>query len=151
MIRFLALTVLLRASPVYAQVGLPLRHLFITSGFGNRVHPVTGSYGFHYGIDLRARSDTVLAVLDGRVENAGYNLFLGIFIRISSGPFTITYGHLSQCFVCIGDSLATGSPMGVTGSSGRVTGEHLHFAVQFFHRYIDPLTFLTAAEKISNH
>ena len=49
------------------MVCLPLRHLQITSGYGYRVHPLSGRYQFHKGIDLRARSDTVFAVLAGRV------------------------------------------------------------------------------------
>jgi murein DD-endopeptidase MepM/ murein hydrolase activator NlpD len=147
----LALTIVFQAALAWPQVSLPLRNLKITSGFGNRIHPVTGRYGFHSGVDLRAHADTVLSALNGLVDFAGYDPLLGVFITISSGPFLISYGHLSQCFVGIGDSLPAGSPIGITGSSGRVTGEHLHFAVRFYDRYIDPLTFLASAEKISNH
>ena len=147
----LALAAWLLPCLAWSQFSLPLKHLKVTSGFGNRIHPVTGCYAFHAGIDLRSHKDTVLSVLDGRVENTGFDALLGIFITIKSGPFLITYGHLSQCFVNKGDSLTAASPLGISGASGRVTGEHLHFAVQLFQRYIDPLTFLTAAEKITNH
>ena len=114
-ISLLALGALLWTGPAWSQVSLPLSHLNITSAFGNRVHPVTGLYCFHAGVDLRAHHDTVSTVLNGRVENAGYDPFLGIFIKITSGPFLITYGHLSQCFVNKGDSLVVASPIGITG------------------------------------
>ena len=123
---------------------LPLRHLQVTSAFGNRVHPITGIYCRHNGIDLRAGYDTVYAVMDSRVSETGHNPSLGIFIRTSNGPFLITCGHLSECFVRRGDSVAVGEKLGLSGATGRVTGPHLHFAAQFKHRYIDPLAFLAA-------
>jgi len=131
-----------------AVVCFPLRHLDVTSSFGYRVHPVTGQYGFHAGIDLRAHSDTVYAVLDGHVT-VGYNPWLGVYAKITNGPFCVTYGHLSQLFVAAG-TLTAAMPLGVTGSTGRTTGEHLHFAVQYNHHYIDPLAFLSAAPSIIN-
>ena len=121
---------------------LPLRHIQVTSSYGYRVHPVTHIYSFHAGIDLRARSDTVFAVLPGTVLTTGYDPLLGFFIRLGHGPFQTIYGHLSQIFVLTGDSVKSASALGITGCSGRVTGEHLHFAVQYRQRYIDPLRFL---------
>jgi len=126
-------------------VCLPLRHLSLTSPFGCRVHPLTGIYTLHAGVDLRADLDTVYAVIDSRVEAVGNDPVLGTFIRITNGPFCITYGHLAIAFVGNGDSLAVAQPIGISGASGRVTGPHLHFAVQFHRRYIDPLEFLAAA------
>jgi murein DD-endopeptidase MepM/ murein hydrolase activator NlpD len=123
---------------------LPLRHLTLTSGFGCRVHPVTGKYSFHAGIDLRARSDTVFAVLAGTVSAVGYDPLLGDYIRLDHADFQSSYGHLSQIFVLCGDSVSAGSAIGVTGSSGRVTGEHLHFSVRYHDVPIDPLQFLFA-------
>jgi murein DD-endopeptidase MepM/ murein hydrolase activator NlpD len=121
---------------------LPLRHLQVTSPYGYRVHPVTGKYSFHAGIDLRAKDDTVYAVLPGTVINAGFDPLLGFFIRLEHGEFQTTYGHLSQVFVLAGDSVNSAFALGITGSTGRVTGEHLHFAVQYHQHYIDPLHFL---------
>lgn len=128
---------------------LPLRHLQVTSVYGYRVHPLTGQYQFHRGIDLRARSDTVFAVLPGRVMAAAYDPLLGFYIRLEHGPFETLYGHLSQVFVLAGDSVSVCYPVGISGASGLVTGEHLHFAVSYQHRPIDPLKFLTLL--ISNH
>jgi murein DD-endopeptidase MepM/ murein hydrolase activator NlpD len=121
---------------------LPLRYLAVTSSFGYRIHPVTRKYSFHEGIDLRAHDDTVYAVLKGAVQQTGFQDLLGIYIRLDHGQFQTTYGHLSQLFVLAGDSVCAGCPIGITGATGRTTGEHLHFSVQFGHKYIDPLQFL---------
>lgn len=123
-------------------VCLPLRHLTLTSGYGYRIHPVTSEFCFHSGIDLRARHDTVFAVMPGRVAFMGYDAVTGVHIRMSGGDFAFLYGHLSQVFVLAGDSVQAGSPLGVTGSSGRVTGEHLHFGVSYRQRAVNPLLFL---------
>lgn len=125
-------------------LALPLRHLSVTSGFGYRIHPVTGCYDFHAGVDLKARHDTVYAVTGGLVS-AGYNSFLGNYIRVSSGDLQIVYGHLSQIFLLSGDSVSINNAIAITGATGRVTGEHLHFAVSWRGRYINPLQFLLYA------
>ncbi|QJD95404.1 M23 family metallopeptidase [Mucilaginibacter robiniae] len=51
------------------------------------------------------------------------------------------YGHLSQAFVGGADSVTAGQPIGITGATGRITGEHLHFAVRYRGRFINPVQF----------
>lgn len=131
------------------MLALPLKHLQVTSAFGNRLHPITLTYRQHEGVDLRADYDTAYAVMSSRVSAIGYDRQLGIYIKISNGAFVITYGHLSQVLVGNADSVAAGDPVAISGATGLVTGPHLHFAVQFNHRYIDPLAFLSAAYKIN--
>ncbi|MDB5145776.1 MAG: mepM 4 [Mucilaginibacter sp.] len=121
---------------------LPLRQITLTSAFGFRIHPVTGKYRFHDGIDLRARKDTVFAVLAGVVQAAGYQPLFGVYIRVDHGKFQTSYGHLSQLFVIPGDSVLAGQPIAVSGATGLVTAGHLHFSVLYHHRNIDPLKFL---------
>ncbi|MBS1503554.1 MAG: M23 family metallopeptidase [Bacteroidetes bacterium] len=125
-------------------LALPLHHVSVTSGFGFRMHPVTGRYTFHAGVDLRAHADTVYAVTSGSVA-AGYNPFLGNYVRVVSGDLQIIYGHLSQLFVLTGDSVFCAEPLAISGSTGRVTGEHLHFAVSWRGHDINPLLFLLHA------
>ena len=132
-------------------VCLPLRHMRLTSGYGYRVHPLTGRYQFHKGIDLRARSDTVFAVLAGKVVVAAYDPLLGFYIRLNHGDFETLYGHLSQVFVLTRDSVNAGDALAITGASGLVTGEHLHFAVSYRHKAIDPLKFLTLLTNFNQH
>lgn len=129
------------------QAGLPLKHLELTSAYGNRVHPLTGKYAFHAGVDLRARDDTVFAVMPGFVEAIGFDPLLGIFVRLRHGEFQTVYGHLSQLFVTQGDSVLYTTALGISGSTGMVTGQHLHFAVKFQGQYFDPLAFLLAIIK----
>jgi murein DD-endopeptidase MepM/ murein hydrolase activator NlpD len=121
---------------------LPLKHICLTSPYGFRIHPITGKYSYHAGIDLRARSDTVYAALPGTVERAAFDPFLGLYIKLAHSDFGTIYGHLSQIFVLPSDSVGAGTAIGLSGSTGRTTGEHLHFAVQYHGRYIDPLKFL---------
>lgn len=123
---------------------LPLRQLSLTSGYGYRIHPITGLLRFHAGIDLRARQDTVFPVMPGRVGYVGYDRVTGVHIRFYSGDFAMLYGHLSQVFVLPGDSVNACTPLGVTGSSGRVTGEHLHFSVSYRQVSVNPLLFCGA-------
>jgi murein DD-endopeptidase MepM/ murein hydrolase activator NlpD len=130
---------------------LPLKNLRITSSYGYRHHPVTGKYAFHAGVDLRAKHDTVYAVMDGSVNDVGYNNFLGIYIRLEHEDFQSLYGHLSRVFVVPGETIEAGDPIGITGASGRVTGEHLHFSISYHGQYIDPIKFLYQLLINQNH
>ncbi|SDF69565.1 Peptidase family M23 [Mucilaginibacter pineti] len=122
---------------------LPLHHLHLTSGFGYRIHPITGKWAYHSGIDLSARADTVFCILDGVVRQSGYDQKLGLYIRIDHGSgVTSTYGHLSQSWVMKADTLTESQPIGITGATGQVTGEHLHFSIAFGQHYLNPLLFL---------
>ena len=80
--------------------------------------------------------------MDGKVDAVGYNDLLGIYIKLNHSDIESLYGHLSQVFVNPGESLFAGDPIGITGATGRVTGEHLHFCIIYQHHYIDPMEFL---------
>lgn len=123
-------------------VCLPLKHLHINSDFGYRVHPLTGKYAMHQGADFKARNDTVYAILNGYVASIGYDNGLGINIQLEHGEFESVYGHLSQVLITARDSVKAGEPIGITGATGRVTGEHLHFGIRYRHKYINPIKFL---------
>ncbi|MBB1644519.1 M23 family metallopeptidase [Sphingobacterium sp. UME9] len=124
------------------SISLPLSHLKVTSPFGWRTHPVTGKYDFHNGVDFAARSDPVFNVLDGWVKEIGKHKLLGKYIRIAHGEVETIYGHLSHILVSPRDTIIAGQPIAITGSTGRVTGEHLHFSVKFNGKFLDPLKFL---------
>ncbi|MFD0764491.1 M23 family metallopeptidase [Mucilaginibacter lutimaris] len=138
-------------SLICCLICLPLASLHITSSFGYRVHPVTGSYAFHNGVDLRARSDTVYALALGRVSSVTYDELLGIHISIEHKAFSSGYGHLSQVFISAADTVASGQPIGITGKTGRVTGEHLHFSIRAAGRWTDPLEFIYHLIHTKNH
>jgi murein DD-endopeptidase MepM/ murein hydrolase activator NlpD len=132
-------------------VCLPLKQIQLTSGFGYRLHPVTGQYKFHSGIDLRAHRDTVFAVLDGVVSSVAYNSILGVYIKLEHGEFQSSYGHLSEVFVLPGNTVRAGHFLAITGATGRVTGEHLHFGIQFQHQNINPLEFLFRLNQLNDY
>jgi len=101
----------------------------VTSGFGWRVHPITGKSTFHQGIDLGAAEGTpVYAVYNGTVEVADWMGGLGKAVVISHGYGSETrYGHLSQVLVQPGQVVKQGTVIGLVGSTGMSTGAHLHF------------------------
>ncbi|MDP9079960.1 MAG: M23 family metallopeptidase [Bacteroidota bacterium] len=119
---------------------LPLKHLAVTSPFGYRVNPVTRQYSFHNGVDLAARHDTVYAVFDG-TASVGYDEKLGVFVSVTDSGLTCTYGHLSAILISAGPVIS-GQAIAITGATGRVTGEHLHFGIKYKGQAIDPIQFL---------
>ncbi|WP_051606876.1 M23 family metallopeptidase [Sphingobacterium thalpophilum] len=132
------------------SISLPLSDLTVTSPFGWRTHPVTGKSDFHNGVDFAARSDPVFNVLDGWVKETGKHKLLGKYIRIVHGEVETIYGHLSNILVSPRDTVIAGQPIAITGSTGRVTGEHLHFSVKFNGKFLDPLKFLRRIKEQSD-
>jgi murein DD-endopeptidase MepM/ murein hydrolase activator NlpD len=134
-----------------AQFSLPLKHLDLTSDYGYRIHPVTGKSAFHAGVDLRAHHDTVYAVADGIIAAVGYQTLLGLYIRLDHDGIQTVYGHLSYIFITTSDTVYSGETIAISGSTGRVTGEHLHFSVLFQNKPVDPVRFLYHLLKYNNH
>lgn len=130
------------AKVLLPRVVSPLAEYRITSRFGWRKHPVTGKRDFHNGIDLAARAQVVRSVMAGKVESTGYHKNLGNYVRIDHGFAKSIYGHLSRITVSTGEHVFAGYPIGITGTTGRTTGEHLHFSVRRNNTYIDPSKFL---------
>ncbi|RJS47444.1 M23 family metallopeptidase [Nocardioides cavernaquae] len=123
---------------------LPVASYTLTSGFGSRVHPITGEVRVHTGIDMAAPTGTpVRAVTDGVVEVAGPSSGYGnlITIRHASGIETY-YGHLSRIDVRPGDTVSAGELIGAVGSTGNSTGPHLHLEVRHNGTPTDPEPFL---------
>ena len=101
----------------------------VTSRFGWRTHPLTGSRRFHSGLDIGAPSGSpVVATGAGTVISAGWNGGYGkaIIIQHSDTQQTL-YGHLSERSVQAGQTIAQGTVIGLVGSTGNSTGPHLHF------------------------
>jgi murein DD-endopeptidase MepM/ murein hydrolase activator NlpD len=132
-------------------VCLPLKSLTVTSPFGYRLHPLTGKVEFHCGVDLRAKYDTVYAVLDGVVRSVNRTSKLGIVINLQHGEINTIYGHLSKSLVNQQDSVIAGQAVAISGATGSVTAAHLHFSVRYQNRYINPLNFLYEILKTTDH
>ena len=103
----------------------------ITSGFGYRLHPVTGERDFHTGIDIAAEEGTpIAAALPGTVVEVGYDSIYGNYIRLSHGTNIETrYCHCSEILAKEGSKLREGERIALVGSTGMTTGAHLHFEV----------------------
>ena len=126
----------------HVSMTYPLRNIKITSPFGYRTDPFTGKRKMHNGVDLAARSAIVYSMLDGRVEETGYDSRSGNFVILRHGDFRISYCHLSQIFTTKGQPVLAGFPIGITGSTGRSTGEHLHITARYKGKAFNPLLLL---------
>ena len=127
--------------------GYPVPFKGITSGFGRRMHPITGSVEKHGGIDLRAKMGTpVAATADGVVEYAGVHKKSGLgillVIRHHYG-FSTVYGHLQKILVRPGQVVRKGQQVARSGNSGLSNGPHLHYEVQYICNRLDPQPFLS--------
>lgn len=118
----------------------PLKFARVTSGFGNRRHPMLGYQAAHMGIDYGAPTGTpVWAVGDGVVRQAGWNGGCGksVTIRHRNGLETL-YCHLSSVAVSAGKAISQKQVIGAVGSTGLSTGPHLHYAVLRGGAYMNP-------------
>ena len=110
----------------YISVSLPLKKIKVTSPFGMRKDPFTGKKKMHNGIDLHARNDEVYAMFPGMVKKVGYDKRSGNYVTLKHGDYTVSYCHLSRVTVKEKTPVLAGDVVGITGNTGRSTGEHLH-------------------------
>jgi murein DD-endopeptidase MepM/ murein hydrolase activator NlpD len=113
----------------------------VTSGFGERFHPILGYARFHKGVDLGATwGAPIVAAADGRVVSAGWHGGYGRAVEIAhaSGLETL-YGHMSRIAAAPGELVRQGQVIGYVGSSGLSTGPHVHFEVLRGGRAVNPM------------
>jgi hypothetical protein len=122
----------------------PIENAGLSSGFGPRDHPLTGTRQLHAGIDLAADLGRVVsAATQGYVVSAGWAGGYGLLVEVRHpGDLTTRYGHLSALLCAPGDALEAGAPVGLIGQTGLATGPHLHFEVWEGGRPRDPLAFI---------
>lgn len=117
---------------------LPLKGT-ITSRYGPR-NPTTETVPkYHTGIDIAANEGTVfIASMEGTVETVSSVGDYGNHIKIVNGDVMTLYAHCKTIYVKKGDEVKQGQKIGEVGSTGNVTGPHLHFEIRRENRYVDP-------------
>lgn len=120
--------------------GLPMTSFEFSSGYGVRLHPVTGKPDFHAGLDMRPRENAqVKSTMAGKIVLARYNGNYGNTVIIDHGQGIQTlYAHLSKIQVNEGDQIGEGKLLGVAGNSGMSTGVHLHYEIIVDNKPINP-------------
>ncbi|CDG21459.1 Uncharacterized metalloprotease yebA [Xenorhabdus poinarii G6] len=120
-----------------------MKQFRVSSSFNpHRVNPVTGRVTAHRGVDFAMPIGTpVLAVGDGEVIVSKFDGAAGNFIAIRHGrQYTTRYMHLRKLLVKPGQKVKRGERIGLSGSTGRSTGPHLHFEFWDNQRPVNPLT-----------
>ncbi|MBQ3798090.1 MAG: peptidoglycan DD-metalloendopeptidase family protein [Butyrivibrio sp.] len=116
----------------------------ISDDFGMRMHPTLGVQKMHNGIDLAAPGGSaILAAYAGTVVAAAYEGSMGNYVMISHGNGLYTvYMHCSALYVSKGQDVSAGTKIAAVGSTGRSTGNHLHFGVRLNGAYVSPWNYL---------
>lgn len=123
----------------FMSVSYPLSNIKINSSYGYRKDPFSGRRKFHNGLDLHARSAKVYAMMAGEIVKVGQDRVSGKYVTLKHGSFTVSYCHLSRTLVYQGQTVKAGDTVGITGSTGRSTGEHLHITCKLHGNSIDPM------------
>lgn len=116
----------------------------ITSKYGMRIHPISGVYKLHTGVDIGADPGAYfVAANDGVVVKSVYNASYGNMVVIDHGGGLATlYAHGQQRLVEEGETVKRGQPVLVVGSTGISTGPHAHFEVRVNGSWVDPLDYI---------
>lgn len=116
----------------------------ISDDYGWRIHPTLGVNQFHNGLDMAAPGGSpILAAADGTVIAAAYNSSMGNYVMINHGGGLYTvYMHASALYVSAGQSVSRGQKIAAVGTTGRSTGNHLHFSVRLNGNYVNPRNYL---------
>lgn len=117
----------------------------ISDDYGYRQHPILNVQQFHTGVDMAAPGGTaILAAYDGVVVQAAYNSSMGNYVMIDHGSELYTiYMHAQKLMVSTGDEVARGEQIATVGTTGRSTGNHLHFSVRLNGSYVSPWGYIS--------
>lgn len=124
-------------------------HYNITSNYGMRVHPITGVYKLHTGVDISATIGTdFTAIANGIVVKAEYNSAYGNMVIIDHGGGVQTlYAHGSEIVATLGQEVSAGDVVLKVGSTGYSTGPHAHFEVRINGTPVNPLDYVSIPEE----
>ena len=124
--------------------GQPVAKGWISSAYGTRTDPFTGRRAMHHGLDFAGKPGSdVLAVAAGVVTWSGRESNYGNMVEISHGDGYVTrYAHNQKNLVFPGDLVKKGDPIALIGSTGRSTGNHVHYEVYKHGRSVDPSSYV---------
>jgi murein DD-endopeptidase MepM/ murein hydrolase activator NlpD len=110
---------------------------YFTSGYGYRKKPWPE---FHDGYDIANKAGTIIrATAPGIVVYSESKRGYGEYIEINHGYYTTIYGHMRKRLVNVGDEIKKNQIIGEMGSTGRSTGNHVHYGVKINNRTINPM------------
>jgi len=125
----------------------PVSSGWFSSNFGWRLDPFTGKSAMHEGVDYVVPQGTPIhAAASGIVVFASFHPQFGNLVEIDHGNDIVTrYAHASRLMVEVGQLVKRGQLISLVGSTGRSTGNHLHFEVRFKGLAQNPIRFLQNA------
>ncbi|MFC6464029.1 peptidoglycan DD-metalloendopeptidase family protein [Marinilactibacillus sp. GCM10026970] len=131
------------SSPVSSSQFIRPANGYVSSGYGVRIHPVTGIRTKHNGIDI-AGSGPIIAAASGTVSISSYSSSYGYYIKINHGNgYETLYAHLQpNLLVSAGQAVQQGQRIGTMGTTGVSTGVHLHFEVRVNGQFTNPATYI---------
>ena len=117
----------------------------ISSQYGYRTHPISGTRKLHKGLDIAASSgNPVIAAASGTVVKSYFSSSYGNYVVISHGGGLMTaYAHMTRRLVSAGQTVTAGQQVGTVGSTGNSTGPHLHFEVYVGGSTTNPMNYFS--------
>lgn len=117
---------------------------YVSSGYGWRVHPISGEKNLHRGVDIAVAQGTpVAAIHDGKVVSAGDAGSYGLCVVIEDEKgYQSRYAHCSSLSVSVGQEVKRGDVIAAVGSTGNSTGPHLHLEIMLDGEYLNPYYFV---------
>ena len=116
----------------------------VSDDYGPRIHPTLNVPQFHNGVDFAAPKGTpIYSAYNGIVVAATYSSTMGNYVMIDHGDGLYTiYMHASKLYVKKDDVVTTGQKIAGVGTTGRSTGNHLHFSVRKNGEYVSPWDYI---------
>ncbi|RAZ73496.1 peptidoglycan DD-metalloendopeptidase family protein [Planococcus halotolerans] len=130
----------------------PVPNVTVNSNYGVRIDPFTGAISNHAGVDFAcSEPDLIYAAKEGRVvfaeypTQSGLNTYGNVVVIEHENKLFSLYAHLSQIDVAVGQEVSQLEPVGECGTTGRSTGDHLHFEIHtgsLFGTRVNPMPYL---------
>lgn len=122
----------------------PVSGYWISSPFGNRLHPILGYERPHQGVDMACAENTpIYATRGGKITIAVYSESAGNYVQINHGDgYSSVYMHMTRYVVSPGEYVAQGQLIGYVGNTGLSKGNHLHFGISYNGEYVNPMEYI---------